>query len=65
MESNQALLTWPAEYVGYSLESTTNLNPPAIWTPVPTTYGLTNGQFEFRQNLDPGKPREFFRLRWP
>ncbi len=64
-DSNQALLSWPADYVGYTLESTTNLNPPTIWTPVPTAYGITNGQFEYRQNLNPGKAREFFRLRWP
>ena len=65
IESNQALLTWPADYVGYTLESTTNLHPPASWTPVTATYGITNGQFEFRQNLPGAKPHEFFRLRWP
>jgi hypothetical protein len=64
LDSNQAVLTWPADYVGYTLESTTSLEPPATWTPVSGSYGITNGQFEFRQNLNT-KPREFFRLRWP
>jgi len=65
VQSGQAVLTWPADYVGYTLESTTNLAPAAIWTPVSASYGITNGQFEFRQNLIGAKPREFFRLRWP
>jgi hypothetical protein len=64
LQSNQAVLTWPADYVGYTLESTTNLAPPAIRTPIAGSYGITNGQFEFRQNLPSTKPHEFFRLRW-
>jgi hypothetical protein len=65
LQTGEAVLTWPADYVGYTLESTTNLAPPAIWTPVTGSYGITNGQFEFRQSLPNTKPREFFRLRWP
>jgi len=65
VESNQAVITWPSDYVGYTLESTTNLHPPILWNPVAGTYGVTNGQFQFRQNLNSGKPSEFFRLRWP
>jgi hypothetical protein len=65
LQSGQAVLTWPSDYVGYTLESATDLNPPALWTPVSGTYGVTNGHFEFRQNLLGTKPKEFFRLRWP
>ena len=65
VQASEAVLAWPAEYVGYTLESATNLNPPTLWTPVTATYGLTNGHFEFRQSLPSPKPREFFRLRWP
>jgi len=65
MDANQAVVTWPSGYVGYTLESTTNLAAPTVWSPVNAAYGITNGQFEFRQNLNTNKPREFFRLRWP
>ncbi len=63
---NQTVLTWPVDYAGYTLESTTNLAPPAIWSPVANSTGtITNGYYEFRQNLDPQTPGRFFRLRWP
>jgi len=65
MQTNQAVLTWPSDYVGYTLESTTNLHPPTVWKPVLGGYSNTNGQFEFHQNVNSGTPGEFFRLRWP
>jgi hypothetical protein len=65
LQSNQAVLTWPSDYAGYTLESTTNLTWPVMWTPVSGIYSITNGHFEFRQNLQSGKRQEFFRLRWP
>jgi hypothetical protein len=44
------ILTWPTNYgvfsyAGYTLQSTTNLTPPAVWTPVspqPVTIGNQN-----------------------
>ena len=65
LQTREAVLIWPADFAGYTLESTPDLAPPALRTPVARGYGLTNGQFEFRQNLLNTKPREFFRLRWP
>ena len=64
LEPSVAVLNWPVNYVGYTLEATTNLSPPILWTPQAGTYLNTNGLFEFRRNL-PGPPQEFFRLRWP
>jgi hypothetical protein len=63
LEPNQAVLNWPLNYVGYTLEATTNLVPPVIWLPLDPAY-QTNGLFEFRRNL-PGPPQEFYRLRGP
>jgi hypothetical protein len=64
--AQQATLTWSTNYTGYTLESTTNLAAPVVWLPVVDGSGtLTNGHFEFRQNLDPQIPLQFFRLRWP
>lgn len=62
LQSGQAVLAWSTNYVGYTLEATTNLTPPIIWSPLNPTGVNSNGQFEFQQN--PLLPREFFRLRW-
>jgi hypothetical protein len=61
---DEAVLTWPLNYVGYSLEATTNLAPPVIWSPLPGPYVNTNGYFELRRLLS-GQSQEFFRLRGP
>lgn len=58
------VLNWPLSYAGYTLEVTTNLSSPVIWSPLNATYQVTNGLFEYRRNL-PGPPQEFYRLRWP
>jgi hypothetical protein len=64
--SNQIVLNWLTNYAGYTLESTANLAAPVMWLPITNGIGtLTNGQFEFRTNVDSTLPREFFRLRWP
>ena len=64
LEPNAAVLTWPRNYVGYTLEATTNLSPPTLWTPLDGGYVNTNGVFEYRRVL-PGPPQEFYRLRGP
>ncbi len=64
--SSQAVLSWSTNYVGYTLETTTNLAAPIVWSPVADSTGsVTNGHIEFYQNFDSGTPRQFFRLRWP
>jgi hypothetical protein len=64
LEPNAAVLDWPLNYVGYRLEATTNLSPPAVWAPLNGPYLNTNGGFEYRRTL-PGPPQEFYRLRGP
>jgi hypothetical protein len=64
LEPNAAVLNWPLNYVGYSLEATTNLAPPILWTPLNGAYLNTNDVFEYRRAL-PGPPQEFYRLRGP
>ena len=64
LEPNAAVLNWPLNYVGYTLEATTNLSPPALWTPLDGPYLNTNGVLEYRRTL-PGPPQEFYRLRGP
>ena len=62
LEPDAAVLNWPLNYVGYTLETTTNLVPPILWTPQAGPYLNTNGVFEYRRHL-PGPPQEFYRLR--
>ena len=64
LEPNAAVLNWPLNYVGYTLQATTNLSPSILWTPRDGAYVNTNGVFEYRRVL-PGPPQEFYRLRWP
>ncbi len=64
LEPDAAVLNWPLNYVGYTLEATTNLAPPILWTPLDGTYLNTNGVFEYRR-ARPGLPQEFYRLRGP
>jgi hypothetical protein len=36
------ILTWPTNATGFTLESTTNLAPPVIWTTVSGQNAVTN-----------------------
>ncbi len=63
-EPNTAVLTWPLNYVGYTLEVTTNLAPPVLWTPVDGPPVNTNGVFQFLR-AQSGPAHEFYRLRRP
>jgi hypothetical protein len=38
-------LAWPATAPDYVLQSTTDLSPPQVWTTVPQTPVLTNGEY--------------------
>ena len=64
IDANAAILNWPLNYVGYTLEAATNLVPPVNWLPLGGPYHNTNGMFEFHRVL-PGTPQEFYRLRAP
>ena len=64
LEPNAAVLNWPLNYVGYSIEATTNLSPPSVWLPLPGDVVTTNGVFEYRRVL-PGPAQEFYRLHGP
>jgi uncharacterized repeat protein (TIGR03803 family) len=38
------VVSWPANVVGFTLQSTTNLNPPIVWSPVSPGPTVVNGQ---------------------
>lgn len=51
-------ISWPSETVGFELEQTSNLRPPATWTPV---AGVASNSL-----ITPATPgTHFFRLRKP
>jgi uncharacterized repeat protein (TIGR03803 family) len=38
------ILTWPTNATGFTLQSATNLNPPAVWNTVSPAPAIVNGQ---------------------
>ena len=59
--ANQILLSWPTNSVGFTLQSTLNLNPTVIWTDSTNTAAVVGGQFVVTNNIS-GSAR-FYRLR--
>jgi uncharacterized repeat protein (TIGR01451 family) len=56
-------ISWPTNGGNYILESTTNLSPPAVWTPVTdAVLSLVGGQTRVIVPIGPGN--RYFRLRW-
>jgi uncharacterized repeat protein (TIGR01451 family) len=55
-------ISWPTNAGSFILESTTNLHPPAVWTPVTDAVpALVGGQMTIIVPIGPGN--RFFRLR--
>jgi uncharacterized repeat protein (TIGR01451 family) len=55
------VFSWPADAVGYYVETTADLTPPLIWTPVTTPPAIQNGN-QMTQTLPIGKGTSFYRL---
>jgi uncharacterized repeat protein (TIGR03803 family) len=60
LSGGDIILTWPATPAGFTLQSTTNLAPPAVWSASPLGAALFNGQNTVT-NLTPGT-QQFYRL---
>jgi uncharacterized membrane protein len=43
LTSNQLQFSWPTSYLGLTIESATNLNPPVAWSPVGAPIQNSNG----------------------
>ena len=54
------VLMWPTNATGFTLQSTTNLAPPAVWNPVSTTPVVVNGQSTVTNTIVGGQI--FYRL---
>ena len=55
------ILTWPTNAAGFTLQSTTNLNPPIVWSPVSPAPVVVNGQNAVTNSVF-SDPQKFYRL---
>jgi hypothetical protein len=60
LSGNSVNLSWPVSAPGFTLQSTTNLQPGTIWTPILTAPLLQNGQHII--TLPMSSTNQFFRL---
>ena len=61
VSSNRIVLSWPTNFNGFVLQSSTNLNSSANWSDWPTAPPVANGQYTVT-NVISG-PTRYFRLR--
>jgi uncharacterized repeat protein (TIGR03803 family) len=54
------VVSWPANVVGFTLQSTTNLNPPVVWSPVSPAPTVVNGQYAVTNSTS--GTQKFYRL---
>jgi len=54
------VLTWPTNATGFTLQSTTNLVSPAVWSTNSSAPVVVNGQFAVTNPIS--GPRQFYRL---
>lgn len=57
-------LSWPAEGTWLPLLTTTNLNPPMVWTKATNTPAFSNGQWSIQVPAS-GNRAQFFKLQLP
>jgi len=62
VQDNRIVLSWPSSAVGFTLVSTTNLGPSALWTPVPPPYPAVGDRFVVTNSIS--ELRRFYRLQW-
>jgi Tol biopolymer transport system component len=63
-DTNSVVVYWSTNFVGYILQSKTNLSSSSSWLPVGGPYALAGINFEYREPLASLQPTKFFRLRF-
>jgi uncharacterized repeat protein (TIGR03803 family) len=61
LASNQVIVSWPEDYPAFTLQTTSDLNPPASWLDATDSPVVLNGQFTVTNSLSAAK---FYRLRY-
>ena len=60
---NELILSWPANVVGFTLQSTLNLTPPVTWIDSTQSPAVIGAQFTVTQTISGSA--QFYRLRKP
>lgn len=62
VQDNRIVLSWPSSAAGFTLVSTTNIGPSALWSPVPPPYPAVGDRFVVTNSIS--ELRRFYRLQW-
>lgn len=60
---NDLILTWPADAIGFTLQSTVALTPPVTWIDVANPSAVLNAQWTVTNSFS--SSAQFYRLRKP
>ena len=60
---NELILSWPANVVGFTLQSTLNLTPPVTWIDSTSAPAVIDAQFTVTKTITGSA--QFYRLRKP
>jgi len=58
---SQVVLSWPTNYLGFILQTATNLNFPTTWLSATNTPAIVNGQFTVTNSISDSS--QFYRLK--
>jgi hypothetical protein len=56
--------TWNTNAIGFTIETSTNLSPTAIWSTVNGAYSISGSSYEHHETRIDLPPMKFFRLRF-
>jgi subtilase family protein len=65
LTNGNAVISWPVSPTGFELDSTTNLNPPVVWTQVTNAVSVNTNINQNVVTLPVGNVNQFFRLQRP
>ena len=60
---NELILSWPANVVGFTLQSTPSLTPPVTWIDATSSPAVIGAQFTVTETITGSA--QFYRLRKP
>ncbi|HVM46662.1 MAG TPA: hypothetical protein VMU04_01475, partial [Candidatus Acidoferrum sp.] len=64
LDPDAVVVSWSAAYLGFTLETTTDLSPPTTWTPLPSPYAFDGYLYSYSIPVSSLLDRQFFRLHY-